>query len=171
MFKIFRRPTKPVFSDELLNQLYRYALSLCNNDQQAYDLLQSCCEKVLQQARLPEPLKPYMMRVIRNQFIDQYRRRKLELVADEALQAELVKPEDHWQDMESLVIDQQHVALLIQKLSADDAELLYLWAVEGFSMQEISNASGIARGTLLSRVSRLKKRLSDEFSHLVEEVS
>jgi len=32
---------------ELLNQLYRFAISLTNNDDQAYDLLQTCVEKYL----------------------------------------------------------------------------------------------------------------------------
>ncbi len=34
---------------ELLNQLYRFAISLTNNDDQAYDLLQTCIEKYLKE--------------------------------------------------------------------------------------------------------------------------
>ncbi|WP_220720761.1 RNA polymerase sigma factor [Agarivorans litoreus] len=171
MLKLFKRKARPVYSDALLNQLYRYGFSLCHSSEQAYELLQSCCEKVLQKDPPPEPLQPYMMRVIRNEFIDNFRRKKLELVVDEDQYIDASIVEKSLQNMELLLIDQQHVGLVMERLSEDERELLYLWAVEGLSVQEIAITSGVARGTLLSRVSRLKKRLSDEFGHLIEEVS
>ena len=62
---------------QVLNQLYRYAISLTNNDDQAYDLLQSCVEKYLK-ADLADIEKPiaYLKRVIHNEFIDQTRRKR-----------------------------------------------------------------------------------------------
>ena len=172
MFNIFRRTQKIDFSKDLLNDLYRYALSLCQYSDQAYDLVQSSCEKVLKQGIEQGAIKPYMMTCIRNEYFDQFRRFKLSLVVDEKLQDELVVNEQQLlQQLDATMIDKQHVSLVLENLSIDERELLYLWAIEGFSMQEIAIQTKTPRGTLLSRLSRLKKRLQNDFPHLVKEVS
>lgn len=172
MFNFFRPSNKITFSKLLLNELYRYALSLCQQSEQAYDLVQSSCEKVLRQKVEQARLKAYMMACIRNEYFDQFRRFKLALVVDEKLQNEqLVNEEVVLQQLDNIMIDKQHVTIILEKLSIVERELLYLWAVEGFSMQEIAIQTNTARGTLLSRLSRLKKRLQNEFPQLVKEVS
>ncbi|MCP4320629.1 MAG: RNA polymerase sigma factor [Psychromonas sp.] len=172
MFNFFRPSKKVTFSKLLLNELYRYALSLCQQSDQAYDLVQSSCEKVLKQKIEQDSLKAYMMTCIRNEYFDQFRHFKLSLVVDEKLQNEQsVNEEVVLQHLDSIMIDKQHVAIILEQLSIDERELLYLWAVEGFSMQEIATQTNTARGTLLSRISRLKKRLQNDFPHLVKEVS
>ena len=153
MFNFSWRITEFNLSDALLNSLYRYALSLVHDQQQAYDLVQNCCEKVLRQKKPAVDLKPYMFKIIRNQFIDQYRRKKLELVADGTLaQQQIIHEQDVVQDLEQLMIN-------------------YLWAVEGHSIAEIAQRTDRSRNTLLSRLNRLKKRLKQKYGHLNEQVS
>ncbi|EPJ44642.1 MAG: hypothetical protein OFPII_33540 [Osedax symbiont Rs1] len=172
MFERFRPTKKVTFSKALLNDLYRYALSLTHDEHQAYDLLQSCCEKSLQKQLDTSQLKPYMLRIIRNLFIDQYRRKQLELVVDSGSSAVIELDEQTTlQNLEDIVIDQQHVALVLAQLNHQDRELLYLWAVEGVTMQELAERTATPRGTLLSRLSRLKKRLQQEYGHIVGQVS
>lgn len=169
----FNWPAKDVqFNDELLQSLYRYALSLSNDQQQAYDLVQSCCEKVLLKKVPAKELKPYMRKSIRNQFIDQYRRWKLELVIDSDLEQQEFIDEQHvTHGLEQLMINRQHLAIILQDISYQDRELLYLWAVEGNSMQELAQCTDTSRNTLLSRLNRLKKRLSQKYGYLNEQVS
>jgi RNA polymerase sigma-70 factor (ECF subfamily) len=38
--------------------------------------------------------------------------------------------------------------------------VLFLWAVEGYTIDEISRQTGTARGTLLTRLHRLRKRFA-----------
>ncbi len=172
MFKIFRKTKKVDFSQSLLNELYRYALSLSHHSEQAYDLVQSSCEKVLKQGIEQERLKAYMMTCIRNEYFDQFRRFKLSLVVDEqVLNGQLIDDQDAYQELDSIMINKQHVSLVLDQLSNEERELLYLWAIEGFSMQEIATQTNTPRGTLLSRISRLKKRLQSDFPNLVKEVS
>ncbi|MFT5706721.1 MAG: RNA polymerase sigma-70 factor (ECF subfamily) [Oceanospirillaceae bacterium] len=172
MFETFWPNHKVTFDKTLLNDLYRYALSLAHEEHQAYDLLQSCCEKALSKKIDQQSLKPYMLRMIRNQFIDQYRRNKLELVVDTDFSAqEKIDEQVTLQDLEQIAIDKQHVALILDKLDYQDRELLYLWAVEGITMQELAERTNTPRGTLLARLSRLKKRLKKQYSHLIDQVS
>jgi|GEM_PF-1245302 len=169
----FKWPTKEAaFSKELLNSLYRYALSLSNDEQLSYDLVQSCCEKALKKSIATSELKPYMYKSIRNQYIDLYRRKKLELVVDSELeQRELIDEHFITEGLDQLMIDRQHLEIILQDIDYQDRELLYLWAVEGNSMQELAQRTNTSRNTLLSRLNRLRKRLSQKYSYLNEQVS
>ncbi len=156
---------KTAFDERLLNSLYRYALSLTHEPHQAYDLVQSCCEKILRKPPHNSTLKPFMLKVIRNQFIDQYRRKKLELVVDATTSSiHAIEEQTTLQELDDIMIDKQHVAMLLQRLCTQDRELLYLWAVEGVTMQELADQTNTPRGTLLSRLNRLKKRLKQEYA-------
>ena len=172
MLKFFRRTKQVTFSKTLLNDVYGYALSLCQQPDQAYDLVQSSCEKVLKKSIEQGELKPYMLTCIRHEYFDYFRRSKLSLVIDQKLQDDqLIQEEYVVQELDSIIINQQHVNLVLAELSAEERELLFLWAVEGFSMQEIALQTNTSRSTLLSRLSRLKKRLKIDFPHFVKEVS
>ena len=164
---------KVVFDKPLLNNLYRYALSLTHEPHQAYDLVQSCCEKTLRKPPANSALKPFMFRVIRNQFIDQYRRKKLELVVDSQSDSlAVLEQQSSLQELDDIMIDKQHVAILLRELNPQERELLYLWAVEGVTMQELADQTNTPRGTILSRLNRLKKRLKQEFADsLAKEVN
>lgn len=115
--------------------------------------------------------KAYMLRVIRNEFVDHCRRNQLELITS----SELMDDEENdglaFNALEQMTIDEQHVDILLASISAKERELLYLWAVEGFSIQEIATLTNIPRGTLLSRLSRMKTRLVDDFGHMLKQVS
>ncbi|MGF1704514.1 RNA polymerase sigma factor [Enterovibrio baiacu] len=171
MLNFFRKRRKVIFTEVLLNQLFRYALSLCHHESQAYDLVQSCCEKMLKSEDETTHNKAYMMRVIRNEFVDHCRRNQLELITSSDLVDDEVNDGLAFNALEQMTIDEQHVDILLASISAKERELLYLWAVEGFSIQEIATLTNIPRGTLLSRLSRMKARLVDEFGHMLKQVS
>ncbi|MEM5528364.1 sigma-70 family RNA polymerase sigma factor [Gammaproteobacteria bacterium AS21] len=163
---------KVVLNEVLLNALYRYALALTHNEHNAYDLLQNSCEKVLSLKdrdvlQCQQKLKSYMCRMIKNDFIDQYRKHKLELVVNSNFFAHDATEHETTQALESLVIDQQHVAIILKELAPKERELLFLWAVEGNTVQELADSTNTPRGTLLSRLSRLKKRLKQQHSYLI----
>lgn len=146
---------------ELLNQLYRFALSLCHHEDQAYDLLQSCVEKYIKADRshIKQP-KAYMMRLIRNEFIDHIRRSRfqqevdaetLEKIGDEAALSE--------KSLEDVYVEQCEVEALLNTMKPDERELLFLWAVEEYTIDEIAQLKQVPRGTLLSRLHRLRRRI------------
>ena len=144
-----------MLSDNDFNKLYRYALSLCNNEDDAFDLVQAAFEKYLSSRVQVEKPLPYIRTIIRNRYFDEYRRNKLSVVMDIEYDDEELK------SLEELQIDEQEVELVLSQLNDGEREILFLWAVEGFTIQEIANLSGEPKGTLLSRVHRLKKRLQE----------
>ena len=146
---------------KLLNQLYRFAISLTNNDDQAYDLIQTCVEKYLK-ANLADIEIPvaYLKRMIRNEFIDQTRKKRFYQEVDPDVLSRI--SDQNSRDalsLEDVFVQQSEVAALLGTMQPEERELLYLWAVEEYTIDEIAQIKQVPRGTLLSKLHRLKKRV------------
>ncbi len=161
-----------MFNKDELNQLYRYALSLSADEQTAYDLVQSGVERYLKKiSGTSTPIeKPQALlkTIIRNCYFDWVRHRKvvpmvsIETEDGSSLDAYIALVDSD--DMENLLISQQEVQQVIGGLSAQENELLYLWAVEEHTVEEISQIYQRPKGTVLSKLHRLKKRIRAECS-------
>ena len=141
-----------------LDKLYRYAYTLTANESDAYDLLHNAIEAGLNRpSDSREKSIAYIRVIMRNRFIDEYRH-------NQSFPHEDI--EDHSpvsiseSSLEDVVIASHDLAVLWKALEPIDREVLFYWAVEGFTMREISQKLEISRGTLLSRIHRLRKRLS-----------
>ena len=149
---------------ELLNDLYRYACTLTGERDDAYDLVQKAVENYLRQkqSRWAKPVqspKFYLMRSIRNSWLDTVRHKRLQLVVNDQLQAlETVETPT----LADLFMYQRDMESLMAGLSNEERELLFLWAIEEYTFQEISDLRSVPRGTLLSQMHRLKKRIIHE---------
>lgn len=147
-----------MFSQGQLDRFYRYGLALCHDSDIAYDLLYDCLAKYLEQPPLNVPsASNYLMRMIRNRYIDLHRKQKIRLIKNEELQSE----RQNEPTLEDLYLLENSVAKLMEVLTSQERELLYLWAVEEYTVEEISQFQSQPRGTLLSRLHRLKKKLQN----------
>ena len=148
------------FDKDQLNQLYRYALSLEHKPDLAYDLLQGALEKFLRApaTQVDHPLA-YIKRIMRNLAIDQLRQTKnsaaIDLMQSEQIDVISIQPSA----LEGQCIFEEELEVLLEQLSPQERELLYLWAIEGYTIDEISQWQEVPRGTLLSRIHRLRTRL------------
>ena len=132
---------------------YRYALSLAHHEQDAEDLVQHACLKVFRaKGRLSN--KQYFLTTIRNLFYDAHRGRKRKNES-KLPEGELEDPSPNQQRSVDGRIDLETV---LGSLSNEHREVLYLNCVEGFSAEEISQMTGVPKGTILSPRSRAKKK-------------
>ncbi len=132
---------------------FRYAYSLTHNRMDAEELVQEACYAI---SRLGGPWNvPYLFRSIRNRYIDAGRRRNLLQVEpfSEAIHSEM--PDD---DLVLMDFDDRMDEALGQ-LSDGERELLFLSVVEGYTARELSELTDSPRGTVLSRLHRIKGRL------------
>ena len=140
-----------------LQSLYQYAMVLCQNPSNAQDFLQSGVEVLLRETNKGKYIKQpraYLRRVIRNLFIDQCRANQYWQTDEYQEQASYdISPVD----IEQLHIDQQLLQNIWGTLSAMDRDILYHWAILGYSTDEACEILEIPRGTFLSRMHRLKK--------------
>ncbi len=150
-----------------LDVLYRYSLALCNDTDEAYDLLYSNIEKFLTPGKNTQPVKnkmAFMKRCIRNSYFDIQRHKKVHLIKSDALQNEHQALQQQLESLEESMIKQQEVGALLADLKSEERELLYLWAVEGYTAQEIADLQGGGRGTWLSRIHRIKTKLRNRLA-------
>lgn len=144
---------------EHLQQLYRYGYSLTANDQESYDLMYDVIERCIRKEHTPQNPVHYIMRGMRNQLIDQHRRQNkrphVPLEAEHI--AQMVDLSEH--GLEHQIISSLDLQKIWPTLEPEEREMLYLWAVEEYTVAEIATHQEKPKNTVLSRLYRLRKRL------------
>ena len=145
------------FSENELNNFYRYCVALTKNEVDAFDLLQDSLEKLIRRGTGLRSPKAYMLRIIRNCFLDSVRAEKR---VPFGKSPQIVVPINE-QSLEEMTANREEVQTILKDLASDDCELLYLWGVEEYSTQELAELLDCPRGTVLSRLHRLKKKIQN----------
>lgn len=141
-----------------LQLLYRYCYSLTQDQDDAFDLLQNGIEKWLKTNQSRDVGIGYLRRIIRNHFIDECRR--LKRVAFEPF-ADTTPTMLAADSIEQTMISQQEVTVLMERLNTGERETLFLWAVMEYTAEEIAKETNSPRGTILSRLYRIKRKVAD----------
>lgn len=137
---------------------FRFACALGADRELALDLVQTAVVKGLSVAphRIDKPLA-YLLTSVRHCFYSELRRKGRDDTTFDDLDGVIatdLKP------LDEMLIEQDALSQAWAKLSPIERELLHLWAVEGYTLDEISSMTETPRGTLLARVHRLRKRLA-----------
>jgi len=144
----------------LLQHGYRYALSLAHHAAKAEDLLQDAWVAVIQADGPHE--KSYLFCAIRSRYYNLYKRELL--VPMESLES-IVEPAYESVDVGyAHDLDDPQLDAALAQLRGIEREVLYLSAVEGYTAQEITTITGQARGTVLSMLTRTRKKVQRYFS-------
>ncbi|BFM14913.1 hypothetical protein R50073_10960 [Maricurvus nonylphenolicus] len=149
-----------MLSNQQLQQLYQYSFSLTANADNAQDLLQTSLEKWLRsnstsKQKVQSPAA-YVRKIIRNQYIDDCRRQQR--IAFDNLEESAPSLADE-RNLDDIIISNSLLDLLWQQLNTAEREVLYLWGVLEYSAQEISIELDQPRGTILSRLYRLREKV------------
>ncbi|MGB2693395.1 MAG: RNA polymerase sigma factor [Thermodesulfobacteriota bacterium] len=142
---------------DLLQSGFRYALSLTHNEHEAEDLVQDVWLKLyINSGEIKS--KSLFFTSIRNLFIDRYRKNKL-LVIEELQESN--EPEDLGVD-----IDIGDIEKCLAKLRPEEREALFLNSVEEYTANEIAELTNQPRSTVLSLISRGKKKFVSAYNYL-----
>ena len=150
-----------MFSKEELNTFFRYCIALTGDENSAGDLLQCCLEKyVRRDTSGMEDLKAYFRRMIRNQFIDDQRKSGNQHLDESDEECTVIQIDAR--SLDDIIVEREQAELILRMLTPHEREILFLLAVEGFTVQDICRELGIPKGTLLSRLYRLKLKVKDK---------
>ena len=144
-----------------LNRLYGFAFALTQDRDQSQDLVQECVVRALAAKRRPadEPARrAWLFRILRNAFIDKYRRSGREVGIGPAINGFADDTESGWRG-DRRIIDVVTVRIAITRLSAAQREIIALIDFVGFSYAEAADVLGVAEGTVMSRIARARKAL------------
>jgi RNA polymerase sigma-70 factor, ECF subfamily len=141
-------------------RLRALAVSLCGNVDRADDLVQETLTKALLNSGSFQPgtnLIAWLFTVLRNAFYSELRKRRREVAdVDGKYVASLASKAD-----QELHIEFLNFRDALQKLPPDQREALILVGASGLSYEEAAEICKCAIGTIKSRVSRARRRLSE----------
>jgi RNA polymerase sigma-70 factor (ECF subfamily) len=154
-----------------LKPLYRVAYRLTGRREDAEDLVQELLVKLYGRRREVEAidrLRPWLLRVLYCQFIDNHRRHSrspLHLVADQGGAVDpldsLAAPEPDPEAMTAQAAETRALLAAIARLSEDHRIVIGLHDVEGYTLEEIQPMLDCPIGTLKSRLHRARARLRE----------
>src|SRR5687768_11584090 len=160
-----------------LDVLYRVALRLAGDPSAAEDLVQDTMLRAFRGWSGFRPgtnVRAWLLTILRNTFINEYRRRKR---APVAMDIEAVEPyaiyrsvadTDPEGEFFSRIVDTR-VLEAVDRLPAPFREVVVLSDMEGMPYGEIAEALGVPVGTVKSRLFRARRQLQRElYDHAVE---
>lgn len=142
-----------------LDDLWRYARVLARDDGDADDLVQEALVRALGFAKSfdqSRPLLPWLIRIVRDTFLSGVMRARAERDWQASLSplANRVSPADQVHSAELA-----DVARILRTIPTEQAEVLHLVAVLGFSYAETADVLDVPPGTVMSRLSRARTAL------------
>ena len=150
---------------------YIFALQDSGDCQEAHDLAQDAVLRffvALNRFHTDRPVKPWLLTITRNLIRDRARRRRARRIDALSLTDIVVEPCDPVPGPESIAALHEMQQLLwrsMQELSTSDREIITLREYLDLSYEDIANALGVPRGTVMSRLHRARRRLGAIMTH------
>lgn len=148
---------------EILPNLRRFAFALTGNKHDADDIVQATVERILTK-NPPQGLHllPWAIRVCKNIWIDESRRRKVRFASDlSAVEQGIAGDNGEQIALSKITLGQVNSAM--EALPENQRSALAMRSVGGLSYLEISEVLDIPIGTVMSRISRARKSLAITF--------
>lgn len=150
----------------LLPRLWRFALRLTQQREDAQDLVQRSCVRALErqhQWNPATPALPWLYAILHSIWLNEVDARRLRLVGR-------VDPEDAPDVADTATADPEtalhyrQVIAAVEALPAAQRVVMLLVGVEGFSYREASDVLGVPIGTVMSRLSRARVAIGERFA-------
>lgn len=147
-----------------IRSLYRYALALTRNQDEAHDLVQDCCLTALDKQdlfRAGSNLRAWLFAIMHNRHVSGLRKKAARprlVEASEALTA--AHPSAQMARLEF-----RDLVSALDAIGEEFREVLVLVTVEGLSYREVSEVLDVPVGTVTSRLSRARRMLRDFMEH------
>jgi len=160
---------------EQLDTLYRVARRLVRDQNQAEDLVQETYLRALRSRNSFElqefGIRPWMLRILHNLYLSrgEHESRQPHAMDEEQLEAAEDQSSGPLPDSSILENMDERLVRAIELLSEDYRSVLTLWAVEELSYKEIAHTLDIPVGTVMSRLHRARRRLSQQLRELAAE--
>ena len=143
-------------------RLYRAAYGLCGRREDAEDLVQETYTRVLRRPRLlrREDDLVYLLRVLRNTWISQYRAACARPVASDLAEVEFAA--DPRGNTTLAALELKAIYAAIRELPEALRETVVAVDVVGLSYRQAARALGTKQGTIMSRLYRARERIASQ---------
>lgn len=147
--------------EQHLPDLRRRARALLHRSSDAEDLTQDCMLRALPHLDHIDDLRAYLFQTLRNAYVD-----RISVLSREAGAMMLEDADSQLVDRHTpqLRLELRDVARQIAKLPREQQQVLLLIAALGATYDEAATRLNIPVGTVMSRLSRARKALRDQFA-------
>jgi RNA polymerase sigma-70 factor, ECF subfamily len=145
-----------------LDRLFRAAWALCGSREDAEDLVQETCARVLAKQRSigsDADALPYLLAVLRNTFVSQIRSRERRPRSAPLEEAELWAASAPGRSP-AAVLEAREVFAAIAALPVEQREVVAAVDVAGLSYAEAAESLNVPTGTIMSRLYRGRERVA-----------
>ncbi len=149
---------------ELLPRLRRFAYSLTGSMEEADDMVQTACVKALSRLDQFKPgtrLDSWMFRIIQTTWLDHVRSAPVQRTVLDPDALDQAVARDPIEERTIALAALEKVRQAMSGLPEDQRILLGLVVVDGLSYRQAAESLGIPIGTVMSRLSRARRRLAD----------
>jgi RNA polymerase sigma factor (sigma-70 family) len=160
-----RRQSQETLYRRFASAMYGLCLQYASSEEDAQDILQDGFMKVfskLDQVKNPEAFPGWIRRIMINTALEHYRSQIVLQPVEELKGGGMEEPGDR--ALNDLTIEE--LVRLIQGLSPQYRMVFNLYAIEGYSHQEISEELGISVGTSKSNLSRARAILQEKIKKM-----
>jgi len=166
-----RRVAINLLIEKYRQPLLRHALYILRDQDDAYDIVQETFVRAIRETRLFDPdfrIKAWLFRVAKNLCLNQLRNTSRRAAI---LHANPMPDRQEAQQWKTLFDGEQSILMMetLDKLGADHREILVLRYYDELSYIEIAQVLDIKLGTVMSRLSRARKKLLDVLPHEIVE--
>ncbi len=147
-----------------VNSLYRFACRLCQNAEDAEELVQSLLTKLFikfDELNQVESLRPWLFRSLYNLYVDSYRKqqRLLKVISPEEISDDMATPDKSPYEEAELTQYQSIIMRAIAQLNEQQRLVMLLHDAEGYTLTELSDILQTPLGTLKSRLHRARNHI------------
>jgi len=169
--KFFRRTSFDTLLRPHLERLYRLAFRFTGSRDDAEDLVQELCARLLPDVETLRALErpgPWLARALHNLYVDQVRRRARSPVdsVDEVPDVESGNPGP--EELAASDLTLERIAAALAQLPPEQRAVIAWHDIEGYTLEELADARDLPLGTLKSRLHRaragLRRLLREPFS-------
>ncbi|MBT8119766.1 MAG: RNA polymerase sigma factor [Gammaproteobacteria bacterium] len=168
LFKSHNRPADrftQLVSPEI-EVLYRFAYRLCQNTDDAEDLVQQLLTRLfhkLEELERIESLRPWLMRSLYNLYVDSYRKQQsmLRVISPGEMPDNVVSAEATPHERAELTDRQQVILAAMRQLNDDQRMVMMLHDAEGYTLPELADILQTPIGTLKSRLHRGRNQVKE----------
>lgn len=152
--------------------VYSLALRLTGNPDDAMDVAQEAFMKAFRSLpgfRRGSPFKPWLLAVAANTATDLLRKRKPQ-ASGQAVAEDIVDPAPGPEEMVERIERREHLKRAIGSLAPDYRLLVELFHIQGLSLVEVSQVTGLNVTVVKNRLFRARKMLRERLAGVAESV-
>jgi RNA polymerase sigma-70 factor (ECF subfamily) len=158
-----RRIAMNLLIEKYRQPLFRHALYILRDQDEAYDVVQETYIRAIRESRIFDPefrMKAWLFRVTKNLCLNQVRNTTRRAAILQANPQPDRQESEQWQKMFE---GEQEILMMetLDKLSDDHREILVLRYYDELSYAEIAQVLDIKLGTVMSRLSRARQKIQE----------